>query len=239
MRDAAIRSGRAPGDHLAGAILGDGRDGRAVEHLVAAGQRDGARGQPDAPRPQRDVDGEVDAARPVGVDLGELAGAVQRVDDPDPLGGEAARVVLRLLGQDGVVGAVVRQLGGEPGLGVSVARRAEALAVERQVARAGPLAQANELAARAGGQGGRKAHVVGAVGGRDTLRMRALARHQGPPAVIRCRLLHAFVSPADAVATPGMPPARELPPGPGRRERRYHPRMPRTDSACPAGPAGT
>ena len=62
--------------------------------------------------PQRHVDGPVVAGR-----LGELAGAVERVDDPDPVGVEACLVVAALLGEHRVVGAVLGQRVLLPGAG--------------------------------------------------------------------------------------------------------------------------
>jgi hypothetical protein len=62
-------------------------------------QRDRAGDQVTA-LPEGDVHG------PVGtVELGELPGAVERVDDPDAGGDQPDRVVGALLGEDGVVGA--------------------------------------------------------------------------------------------------------------------------------------
>ena len=52
------------------------------------------------------MDGPVGSAR-----LAELAGAVERVDDPDPVGGQPFLVVDALLGQDGIFRAFSRQLG--------------------------------------------------------------------------------------------------------------------------------
>ena len=61
-------------------------------------QRDRA-GDQFAGLPQRDVHRPVLAA-----EFGELAGAVERVDDPHPLGGQPHRVVGALLGQHRVAG---------------------------------------------------------------------------------------------------------------------------------------
>jgi hypothetical protein len=47
----------------------------------------------------------------VPVVLAVLAGAVERIDDPDPVGAQPARVVDRFLAEDHVIGAV----GGERG----------------------------------------------------------------------------------------------------------------------------
>ena len=54
--------------------------------------------------PQRDVHGPVVAAQ-----FGELPGAVERVDDPHPLGGEPDGVVGALLGQHRVAGPLGSQ----------------------------------------------------------------------------------------------------------------------------------
>jgi peptidoglycan/LPS O-acetylase OafA/YrhL len=61
-------------------------------------QRDRAVGQALTALPQRDVDGPVGAP-----DLTELGRAVERVDDPDPVGIESATVISRLFGQHDVV----------------------------------------------------------------------------------------------------------------------------------------
>ena len=53
--------------------------------------------------------------------LAVLARTVERVDDPDPVGAEPVAVVDGLLGQDGVVGAQLREDGGDRRLGVAVA----------------------------------------------------------------------------------------------------------------------
>ena len=54
--------------------------------------------------PERNVHGPV-----VATEFGELAGAVERVDDPHPLGGQADGVVGALLGQHRVAGPLARQ----------------------------------------------------------------------------------------------------------------------------------
>ena len=79
--------------------------GSVREHELERGQADG-RGDEVVAVPQRDVDGPVVPAR-----FAELAGAVERVDDPDPVGVEPARVLESLLGQHGVVGAIAGAAG--------------------------------------------------------------------------------------------------------------------------------
>ena len=84
---------------------------------AAGRQRDRAFGQALAPLPERDVD------RPVGAaDLAELRGAVQRVDDPQPVGLVPARVVGRLLRQHDVVGPGVGEQLEQVDVGPLVAR---------------------------------------------------------------------------------------------------------------------
>ena len=62
-------------------------------------------GSATAPATGRAADDERDVHGPVGAGrLAELAGAVERIDDPDPVGGEAGGVVLALLGEHGVAG---------------------------------------------------------------------------------------------------------------------------------------
>jgi len=52
--------------------------------------------------------------RPVGpVRLAELPGAVQRVDDPHPLGGQPGRVVPALFGQHRITRAQLAELAGQ------------------------------------------------------------------------------------------------------------------------------
>ena len=69
-----------------------------MERLVEARQGDGP-GHELTPLPQRDVHRPV-----VARGLGELAGAVERVDDPDPVALEPPPVVLALLAEHHVVG---------------------------------------------------------------------------------------------------------------------------------------
>jgi hypothetical protein len=67
--------------------------------------------------------------RPVRAErLAELPGAIERIDDPDPLGGEPGRVVLALLGQDRVGRAAPGKLGGEELVRRQVARLTQFLA---------------------------------------------------------------------------------------------------------------
>ncbi len=101
-----------------GTPSGRGRDdgwrvGRVDDALGGQGDRTG---DEVAVLPERDVDGPV---RPR--DLGELTGAVERVDDPDPPGEEPPRVVGGLLGEDGVAGRVLGEEPGEDGLRGGVA----------------------------------------------------------------------------------------------------------------------
>ena len=60
--------------------------------------------------------------------LAELPGAIERIDDPDPRGGEPGRVILALLGQDRVVRAVPGELGGEELMSRQVARLTQVIA---------------------------------------------------------------------------------------------------------------
>ena len=62
-----------------------------------------------------DVHGPVGAAI-----LAELPGAVERIDDPDPFAFEPDRIVLRLFGEDGVVGAGGPECGQDPFVGGGV-----------------------------------------------------------------------------------------------------------------------
>ena len=62
------------------------------------------------------MDGPVSSAR-----LAELAGAVEGVDDPYPVGAEAGLVVDAFLRQDGVAGPGPRQLGHQELVGLPVA----------------------------------------------------------------------------------------------------------------------
>ena len=75
--------------------------------------------------PQRDVDGPV-----VARGLGELAGAVERVDDPDPVAGEPDLVVLALLGQHGVARPVLGEQLHDQLVGGAVAGVLELAALE-------------------------------------------------------------------------------------------------------------
>jgi hypothetical protein len=62
--------------------------------------------------------------RPVGpAGLGELPGAVERVDDPHPFGREPGRVVPALLGEHRVPGTQPGQLGDEQLVRAAVAGR--------------------------------------------------------------------------------------------------------------------
>ena len=61
------------------------------------------------------MDGPVGSSR-----LAELAGAVERVDDPYPVGGQPCLVVEAFLGKDGVGGAFPGQLGHQELVGLAV-----------------------------------------------------------------------------------------------------------------------
>ena len=88
------------GPSVGGASVGAGC-GR--QHEVLRGERD--RG-----RDRRLVHDERDVHRPVGAPgFAVLARAVERVDDPHAFRVDARRVVLRLLGEDRVVGPVLAQ----------------------------------------------------------------------------------------------------------------------------------
>ena len=68
---------------------------------------------------------------PVGPSgLGELAGAVERVDDPDPVGVDACGVVRALLGQDRVVGALDGQALEQQVVGAEIAFVAELVGID-------------------------------------------------------------------------------------------------------------
>ena len=102
LRETAIR-GRA-------AVLG-GYDGRRAGRERLAEPRLGHRARDEvalavAALPEGHVHGPVVARR-----LGELAGAVERVHDPDPVAGEPDLVVLALLGQHGVARSVLARAG--------------------------------------------------------------------------------------------------------------------------------
>ena len=139
----AIRSGRVPARTLQGARRrATGSTVGAVADAAAGRQRHGAGGQAaarlaTARRGRRSPCG---GRRPRST-LGELAGAVERVDDPDAVRGQAGRVALGLLGQDGVVRAALGEGRGEPGLGGHVAGPAEVAALVRGAAPASARAR--------------------------------------------------------------------------------------------------
>ena len=143
-----MRSGRSapvPGSR-------PGPSGR--EHAVLRGQGDGAGDQVSlarwrTPRPQGYVDGPVGAAR-----LAELAGAVQGVDDPHPVGGQPRLVVDALFGQDGVVRAFLCQLGHQELVRLPVS------GVPQGVGVAAPGAQGQQQVSGALGQLGCQGMVV-------------------------------------------------------------------------------
>ena len=136
---------------------------------VRRARRERDRGGDDLP-----VDRERDVHGPVGATLlAELAGAVERIDDPDAVGAEPDRVVGRLLREHGVVGVG----GGERG-DDELVRRPVALGPE--VGGIGAVGvhrrpQRDEQLARLGGDGGGVA-VVGSGGGH---RRRTLAARDG------------------------------------------------------------
>ena len=88
--------------------------------------------------------------RPVGAPLlGELAGAVERVDDPDPVGLEATRVVDRLLREHAVAFVVLAQELEQPAVREHVAGVAERPTLPLVGCRS--LAQLQQQLARLGG----------------------------------------------------------------------------------------
>ena len=130
--------------------------GDAFRVSPRAGQRD--RGRLDLPVDrQRHVDGPVGATL-----LAELAGAVERIDDPDARRREPRRVVDALLRQHRVVGMRRRQRGDD-----EVVRRAVALGADVGGIGAGGVqggAQGDEQLPGLGGDGGGGAVVVGGGG---------------------------------------------------------------------------
>jgi hypothetical protein len=110
----------APAEPLGAEQGGDlldlgGRPGAADQHpgkaLGISGrrhavrtERQALRRQRDRPDPRRAVDRERDMDRPIVPPFRIFAGAVERVDDPDPRGGQARRIVGALLGENGVAG---------------------------------------------------------------------------------------------------------------------------------------
>ena len=108
VRDAVRRRGRArSAHHDAGRpTVRRGNDGwrAGAEHAVLRGEGDGTGDEASAALPQRDVHGPVGAAA-----LGELAGAVERIDDPHPGRVDPSPVVDRLLREHEVVGVLVAQ----------------------------------------------------------------------------------------------------------------------------------
>ena len=109
--DGGVRVARARG-HQPRALAGHRREHRrriGGEDEVDHGQAHRAGGER-AALPQGDVHGPVGATV-----LAELVGAVERVDDPHPVGGEPADVLEALLGEHDVVGAgLVQGLHQEP-----------------------------------------------------------------------------------------------------------------------------
>jgi hypothetical protein len=87
------------------------------------------------------VDGPVGSAG-----VAELAGAVERVDYPHSVGGQAGLVVNPLLGEDGVVWALPGQFGHEELVGLAVASLSQevgiaAVGAEREQQVSGPFGQ--------------------------------------------------------------------------------------------------
>ena len=200
------------GEDVAGRVVRDRVDRRAV--VGEAPGREGHRaGAEAAPRlPQRHVDREVGAPGPVRVHLGELAGAVERVDDPDAPRGQARRVALGLLGQHGIVRPVLREGGCEPGLGGKIPGPAQVIAVTGRIPGIRPGTQGQQDLSGPRGQGGGQARVIGSCrlpgrGDRPSARSspRPACRHPPPAA-------SSFHAPRDPLDL-------------GRRERSYHPRM--------------
>ena len=101
---------RRAGCHHSGA--GSGRRRHHGRRIGGEGQSDG--GQRHGSRDEVVVLPERDVHRPVGAaGLAELAGAVERIDDPDPPTVEASGVLEPFLGQHGVAGPQPGQLGGD------------------------------------------------------------------------------------------------------------------------------
>ena len=160
-------------------------DRGAVPGSVPGREGHGADGQATLRFPERHVDREVRATSAVRVHLGELAGAVERVDDPDAPRGQARRVALGLLGQHGIVRTLLGEGRREPGLGGEIPRPAKVAAVAGCGPGIRPSAQRQEDLTGPGSQRGGQARVVGSGRLRDEGTVHALVRHQGLPAVIR------------------------------------------------------
>ena len=125
------------------------RDQRATQ----ARQGDGAGDEP-ALHPEGDVHGPVHARH-----LAELPGAVQGIDDPNTLRGQAGRAVGALLGQHGIV----RALRGEPleqqFVGLVVAGLAQVVTGQlRHAEREEQLSSLGGQACRKGDVGGERTH---------------------------------------------------------------------------------
>ena len=117
-------------------------------------------GRATAPATGHAADDEGDVHGPVGAgDLAELAGAVERVDDPHPVGGEPGRVGGALLGEHGVVGPGRGQAGDEQLVGLPVALVAQGLpstgrpAVGRRPRPAASTSSSPGLGGEPGGEG--------------------------------------------------------------------------------------
>ena len=111
----------------------------------------------DGTGPQRDVHCPVVAGR-----LGELAGAVERVDDPDSVGRQPGLVVLALLGKDCVTRTMLGDQPHQQVVGRAVSGVLELLALETLGA---DLEQA--LTGDGGGPGCEDMVVGGGLGGRS------------------------------------------------------------------------
>ena len=145
--------GRRPGaaDHdpgRAGLALG-GHDRRVgAQREGPAGQGDGAGQRGTGPVDEGHVHGPVHPGR-----LAELAGAVEGIHDPDPVGGEPGLVVLGLLGQHGVIGERPGQRGEDEVVGPTVAFVLQGAGVHPLVAQSGPEGD-EQLPGRFGDPGG-------------------------------------------------------------------------------------
>ena len=143
------RTGAADHDAAAvGPMAASSRTGSAVASTAPRAGRATAPATGAAVDAQRDVDGPVGAGR-----LAELPGAVERIDDPDPLGAEADAVVVGpgLLGEHGVAGCMCSvEPGQEQVVGAAVALVLElaGLGAARR-----PAGRAGRRAARRPGRG--------------------------------------------------------------------------------------
>ena len=88
--------------------------------------------------------------------LGELSGAVERVDDPDAVGLQPRKVVRTLLGQDGVLGPVGLQRRRDQGVPKPVAGILQGF----RVTAVEPLTELQQRSPRGCGDGGSESAVV-------------------------------------------------------------------------------